>query len=171
MRTADRRIMGRGTTGLWSVLFVIWVAANSSFDPVVLVLGLAITGGIAIALTRTPTVWDGLRAGPQPILSVLRFTGIFLREVVRSNLAMLRIVYAPRIDIRPGITPTRVRLASPMGRFVLANTVTLTPGSLVMDLENDTLTVHALDLATTDVDANTAAVSGPFEPTLARAFG
>ena len=84
---------------------------------------------------------------------------------------MLRIVYAPRIDIRPAIVPTRTRLRTPMGRFVLSNTVTLTPGSLVTGLQGDTLTVHMLDHDTTDIDVNTAKVSGAFDPTLERAFG
>lgn len=169
--TTSHRIARRGALRLWSVLFVIWAGANSSLDPVVLGLGAAITGGIALALTRGPTLWDDLRTGPRPIGSFLRYTIIFLREMIRSNLNMLRIVYGPRLSIRPGVIPTRTGLQSPMGRFVLANTITLTPGSLVMGLRDDTVTVHVLDHDTTDIDANTATVSGVFEPTLARTFG
>ena len=171
MDAQSRKFALRGAAGLWGVLFAIWVAANASFDPVVLILGLAITGGIAMALSGGPFVWDSLRLGPRSILAFLRYTGIFLREMVRSNVSMLRIVYAPRIDIRPAIVPTRVRLVSPMGRFVLSNTVVLTPGTLVMGLEDQTLTVHVLNADTADIDTNTAAVSGAFEPTLARTFG
>lgn len=166
-----RRIAGRGALRLWPVLFVIWAAANASLDPVVLGVGAVITGGIALALTRRPTLWDDLRTGPRPLGALLRYTVIFLREMVRSNLAMLRIVYGPRLTIRPAVIPTRTGLRSPMGRFVLTNTITLTPGSLVTGLENDTVTVHLLDHDTTDIDANTATVSGAFDPALERAFG
>lgn len=166
-----QKIAGRGAMRLWPVLFGIWAAANASLDPVVLGVGGVITGGIALALTRRPTVWDGLRVGPRSIGALLRYTVIFLREMVRSNLGMLRIVCAPRIDIRPAIVPTRTRLVTPMGRFVLSNTVTLTPGSLVMGLQDDTLTVHLLDHDTTDIHVNTATVTGAFEPALERAFG
>lgn len=176
MREQGRRDSGRwhgmrGMLRLWAVLAVIWAAANASVDPVVLGVGVAITGGIAGVLTRRATPWDGLATGLGALVAFLSFTAIFLREMIRSNLAMLRIVYAPRIDIRPGVVPTRTVLKSPLGRFVLTNTVTLTPGSLVMGLDDATVTVHVLDLAATDIDANTAAVSGAFEPALERAFG
>lgn len=171
MRESGLRDAGRGVAGLWGVLFAIWVAANASLDPVVLGLGAVLTGGIAGALTRAPTLWDDLRLGPRHVAAFLRYTVIFLRELVRSNLTMLRIVYAPRLDIRPGVVPTRTGLSTPMARFALANTVSLTPGSLVMGLQDQTLTVHMLNLETTDIDTNTAAVSGAFEPALGRAFG
>jgi multicomponent Na+:H+ antiporter subunit E len=55
---------------------------------------------------------------------------------------MLRYVYAPRIDIGPGIVRIKTRLKTPVGRLALVNSIALTPGSLVVDMEGDTLTVH-----------------------------
>ena len=56
---------------------------------------------------------------------------------------MLRYVYAPRIDINPGIVKIKTRLKTPIGRLALANSIALTPGSLVIDIEGDT-PVHSL---------------------------
>ncbi|WP_111402097.1 MULTISPECIES: Na+/H+ antiporter subunit E [Meridianimarinicoccus] len=171
MHPDGRGTYWRGAIGLWAVLLVIWAAVNGSLAPVVMVAGLAVTGAIALPLCRTATPWTDLRLGPRAILGFLRYTAIFLREMVRANLGVMRVVYAPRIDIRPGIVPTRVELTAPMARFVLANTVSLTPGSLVLELKDESLSVHLLDRTTTDVDINTAAVSGAFQPALARTFG
>jgi multicomponent Na+:H+ antiporter subunit E len=161
----------RGFRSLWVILFAIWAAANSTLDPPVLALGLFLTGVIAFVATAATGLWNDIRLTPRAGVEFCRYTFIFLREVVQSNLNVLRYVYAPHVTVRPGIVPTRTGLKSPLGRFMLANAVSLTPGTLVMDLAGDTLSVHMLDQTTTDVDANTRIASGAFEPTLARSLG
>ena len=59
---------------------------------------------------------------------------MFAVELVRANINMMRYVYAPRIDIRPGIVKIKTGLKVPIGRLALANSIALTPGSLVMDI-------------------------------------
>jgi multicomponent Na+:H+ antiporter subunit E len=83
----------------------------------------------------------------------------------------MRYVYAPRIDIKPGIVKVRTRLKSPIGRLALANTIALTPGSLVMELRGDTLFIHLLDIDGIDADATTDAIVRPFERHLEHVFG
>ena len=77
----------------------------------------------------------------------------------------------PRIDIRPGIVKVHMRLRSPIGRLALANSIALTPGSLVMDVRGDTMFIHWLDVKTTDPDEATAMIAGPFEKHLGVVFG
>jgi multicomponent Na+:H+ antiporter subunit E len=84
---------------------------------------------------------------------------------------MMRYVYAPRIDIRPGIVKIRTRLKSPLGRLALANSIALTPGSLVLDIKDDVLFIHWLDVKTIDPDEATGIIAGPFEADLEKAFG
>jgi multicomponent Na+:H+ antiporter subunit E len=84
---------------------------------------------------------------------------------------MLRHVYAPRIDIDPGIVRVKTRLKTPVGRLALANSIALTPGSLVVDMEGDTLTVHCLDMQSTGPAEATRLIVGPFEADLEKTFG
>jgi multicomponent Na+:H+ antiporter subunit E len=58
-----------------------------------------------------------------------------------------------------------------VGRLALANSIALTPGSLVLDLDGDTLTVHWLDVKTTDPEEATRIIVGPFEADLEKTFG
>jgi multicomponent Na+:H+ antiporter subunit E len=62
-------------------------------------------------------------------------------------------------------------LKSPAGRLALANSIALTPGSLVVDIEGDTLFIHLLDVKTTDIDEATRMIAGPFEKHLGEVFG
>ena len=79
-----------------------------------------------------------MRFSPARLYHFVRYTGVFAVELVRANINMLRYVYAPRIDINPGIVKIKTRLKTPVGRLALANSIALTPGSLVIDIEGDT---------------------------------
>jgi multicomponent Na+:H+ antiporter subunit E len=84
---------------------------------------------------------------------------------------MLRYVYARKIAINPGIVKVKTRLKSPVGRLALANSIALTPGSLVIEIEDDNLFVHWLDVRTTDSEEATRLIAGPFEKPLEQTFG
>jgi multicomponent Na+:H+ antiporter subunit E len=101
----------------------------------------------------------------------LLYTGVLFVEVLRANINMMRYVYSPRINIKPGIVRIRTRLKTPVGRLALANSIALTPGSLVIDIKDDDLFVHWLDVKTTDTDEATRAIAGPFEEHLGKTFG
>jgi multicomponent Na+:H+ antiporter subunit E len=84
---------------------------------------------------------------------------------------MMRYVFARRIDISPGIVEIRTKLKTPVGRLALANSIALTPGSLVVDIDKDRLFIHWLDVTTTDPDEAARQIAGPFEERLEKIFG
>jgi multicomponent Na+:H+ antiporter subunit E len=161
----------RGFLWLWLLLTAIWFAANSSLAIESLLTGALISAVLAFIFVRSYPAWSDIRLSPARLWHFIRYTGMFAVELVRANLNMLRIVYAPRIAIDPGIVRIRTRLKTPVGRLALANSIALTPGSLVIDLENDILTVHWLDIETDDPDEAARRIAGPFEPDLEKAFG
>lgn len=156
---------------LWLVLFVVWMVANSTLAIEVALLGVVITLALAYVFTSTSSAWRQIRWTPAGLYHFLAYSGTFLVELVKANIAMMRVVYAPRIDIKPGIVKIRTRLKSPIGRLALANTIALTPGSLVLDIKDETLYIHWLDVQTTDLDKATEALAGPFETHLEKVFG
>ena len=82
-----------------------------------------------------------------------------------------RVMHAPRIDINPGIVRVRTRLKTPVARLALANSIALTPGSLVVEIEGDTLFIHWLDVTTTDTEEASRIFVEPFEEHLEKTFG
>ena len=160
-----------GLISLWAVLFVVWMVANSTVATVVVLLGAAITLPIAWILAASGGTWNRIRWTPNGLLHFSLYGATFLVELVKANIAMMRYVYAPRIDIKPGIVKVRTRLKSPIGRLALANTIALTPGSLVMELRGGTLFIHLLDIDGIDADATTDAIVRPFERHLEHVFG
>jgi multicomponent Na+:H+ antiporter subunit E len=156
---------------LWALLTFLWIAANSSFAPDSVASGALISAALAYVFTRKTRVWRGIRFSPSRLYSFILYTGVFAFELVRANINMMRYVYAPRIDIAPGIVKIKMGLKSPIGRLALANSIALTPGSLVMDMKDDTLFIHWLDVKATDVDEATRIIAGPFERHLEKVFG
>jgi multicomponent Na+:H+ antiporter subunit E len=156
---------------LWMLLTCIWIAANSSFAIESLVTGALISAALAYIFGVKSNVWDGVRLSPARLYHFVVYTGVFLVELMRANLNMLRYVYSPRIDITPGIIRIRTKLKSAIGRLALANSIALTPGSLVMDIEGETLFIHWLDVKTTDPDEATHIIAAPFERHLEKVFG
>ena len=173
MHSPDQRsgLIPPGMVSLWIVLFAVWTVANATLAVEVAILGLAITGVLAYAFVSTSDVWRQIRWTPSGFYHFLAYSGTFFVELVKANLAMMRVVYSPRIDIKPGIIRIRTGLKSPIGRLALANTIALTPGSLVMDIRDETIFIHWLDVQSTDIDAATEALAGPFERHLEKVFG
>jgi len=171
--TTERSLAGspKGLIGLWLLLFCLWLVVNASLALPILLTGAVISLAIAAIFSRRDGLWRQWALTPRAAYHFLAYTMVFLIELVKANINMLAYVYAPRIDIHPGIVKIHLRLQSPIGRLALANSIALTPGSLVMDIRGDTLFVHWLDVRTTDPDEATALIAGPFEKHLGAAFG
>jgi multicomponent Na+:H+ antiporter subunit E len=153
------------------LLTFLWFAANSSLAVETLLTGALISAVLAYLFTRKTGAWQDVRFSPERLYHFILYTGVFLIELVRANINMMRYVYAPRIRIRPGIVRIRTKLETPVGRLALASSIALTPGSLVVDIDGDSLFVHWLDVETTDPDEATRAIAGPFEEHLGKTFG
>ena len=65
-------------------------------------------------------------------------------EVVKANVAIIRIVLSPHMEITPCLVPVKTDLKSAGARAALANAITLTPGTITVDVKDDVLWVHAL---------------------------
>ncbi|MCA0277731.1 MAG: Na+/H+ antiporter subunit E [Proteobacteria bacterium] len=159
-----------GLPVLWLLLFILWLIVNASLATPILVTGAIISFAIAWIFARRSKVWH-IAVTPRSAWHFLAYTGIFFTELVKANLSMLRYVYAPRIDIHPGIVKVRIRLKSPIGRLALSNSIALTPGSLVMDVRGETMFVHWLDVKATDPEQATEMIVAPFEKHLEAVFG
>lgn len=98
------------------------------------------------------------------------FLGVLAVHVLRANLDVARRVLTPSLPIRPGIVRIRTGLTSPAGQTLLANAITLTPGTLTVDVgaEPGVLYVHWIDVEQPDVQAATERIAGRFERLIAR---
>jgi multicomponent Na+:H+ antiporter subunit E len=160
-----------GCIWLWLLLTFVWVAANSSIAIDSVATGALISAALACIFSTRTSLWRDIKVSPCRLRHFLLYTGVFFAELVRANISMMRYVYSRRIDIEPGIVRARIALKSPIGRLTLASSIALTPGSLVVDIRDDVLFIHWLDVATTDEDEVTRIFVLPYEKHLEKVFG
>ena len=148
---------------LWLTLLLIWLVANDSLAPEIVLVGAVVAALLAVLFAPFARVYADIRWTPRVLLNAFAFLGVFVWELVLANLNVARLVFSPRIDIRPGIVEIKTRLKSPLGRMVLANAITLTPGTLVVDIRDDSLFIHWIVVSSVDPEAATRDIAGRFE--------
>ena len=156
---------------LWLTLMLIWVIANGTLALDTLVAGLVISAAISLAFAAFARVYSVIRWSPRVIFYYLLYLGVFLIELTKANLNVMRLVFSPRIQIEPGIVEIKTKLKSPMGRLALANSITLTPGTLVVDIRDDSLFIHWINVSATDPVGATEEISARFEKYLKVVYG
>lgn len=131
------------------VLALIWCFLSGAISLANFILGL-LMGTVTLVLFRPFFPWrPSLLRLFRKIPAFFRFACHFLYELAKANLQVAYLALHPKMPIRPGIIALETRHRSPLGTTLLANSITLTPGTLTMDVSEDgrTLYIHTLDIS------------------------
>lgn len=156
---------------LWLTLLLIWLIANGNLATDTVITGVVVCAVIALAFSTFSRVYSVIRWTPKVIVNYLMYLVVFMSELVKANLNVMQLVFSPSIDIKPGIVEIKTELKSPIGRLALANSITLTPGTLVVDIKEDSLFIHWINIGATDPVAASEAISSRFEKYLKVIYG
>ncbi len=155
----------------WIGLLVLWTVFVGRLDGQELVAGAIVSAFVAFLAAGTSRVTCRACFSPRRLLFLIAFLLYLAVAIVKSNLQMAVIVSRPKLAIRPGIVRIKTRLQSPIGRLVLANAITLTPGTLTVDAQGEDLFIHWVNVETEDVDSATREIAAGFERYLEVIFG
>lgn len=149
------------------LLMLVWATVTGSFTLHNFALGLVL-GVLALFVTRGEKPQGGYTMRPWPTIILI---GLFLKELAMSAISMAALVIRRDLDLKPGIFAYPLKLKSDFEITLLANLITLTPGTLSVDVAADrnTLFVHAIDCS--NPDAARAAIASGFERRIMEAFG
>lgn len=95
---------------------------------------------------------------------------IFIWKLILANIDVARRVLTPKIPLNPGIVKVDTRLKGDFGKLVLANSITLTPGTLSLDVIDQSIYVHTVDIKGATAEEKQAHISEPFEKILGGIF-
>ena len=127
------------------VLFAYWLALSGHYTPFLITIGM-VMALICVALARRMAILDE-EGHPVQLLSrgVLGYFIWLGWEIIKSAWTVTKIILNPRLPISPTMTKVRASQKTPVGVNIYANSITLTPGTITVAVENgDTLVVHAL---------------------------
>lgn len=125
---------------LFVVCFALWLLLSGHWDVMHLLFG-ATASALVAWLNRGEEAVSGLvRALPR----LAWYVPWLMVEIARANLAVVRIVLDPRLPMDPVVVRFRLPVRSDLAVTTLANSITLTPGTITLDVEGDEMVVHAL---------------------------
>ena len=101
---------------------------------------------------------------------LLIYLPYFLYYCIIANIDVAVRVIHPDVLIKPGIVKVRTTLTSDLAKTFLANSITLTPGTLTVDIDGQDFYVHWINIDTDSAEERTARICGRFEPLLRRIF-
>lgn len=141
-------------------LAFIWMFLQTAYDGPTFTIGYLL--GLLIILGFRK--FFGTRFYLMRVFAVLRLLTIFLKELVLSNISVLKVILKPKLDIKPGIFALTTDLEKEWEITIFANLITLTPGTLVIDISDDnkTLYIHAMDLSD-GIEETIKGIKGTFE--------
>ena len=125
---------------LFVVCFALWLLLSGHWDALHVALGAA-ASGLVVWLNRGQ---EDITAAVRALPRVAWYLPWLLGAIVRSNLAVVRIVLDPRLPIDPVVVRLRPAVRGPLAVTTLANSITLTPGTITLDTDDGVMTVHAL---------------------------
>lgn len=78
-------------------------------------------------------------------LYIIEYLAVLFTEIVKANITAAKLILSSRYEVEPAIVTFKTNLKSESARVVLANSITLTPGTITIKLQDDEFTVHCLD--------------------------
>ena len=148
----------------WTLfLFLIWVGLTMSFNSQELITGFAVSFVIALIYVKSYPSSDSFRFRP---IAYIIYLVVFMKNLVLSNWDVAKRVIDPKLPINPGIVAIKTNLQEDYKKLMLANSITLTPGTITMDVQDDTLFIHWIDVTTSDIKEASQEIAGDFERTL-----
>ena len=152
------------------ILMALWVLLTPN-DAQELWAGLAVSVLVALFTIGMEPVLGDIRWTPKALVFSVAYVFVFFKELIVSNLDVARRVVNPRLPIKPGIVKVKTNLTSSIAKTILANSITLTPGTLTVDIQDEYLFIHWIEIKHEDLEGATQDIVKKFEKYLEVIFG
>jgi len=147
----------------WTVLlFVMWLILTANSQMSNILIGLVVSFSIALLYTKLFThkafefispFWLGV------------YLWILLKNLIISNLRITKRILSKDMKLSPAIVAVKTNLDSDWKKLLLANSITLTPGTLTLDIKDDTLFIHVIEY---DEGSSKESITKEFEDIIAK---
>ena len=131
---------------MFVVFFMMWVIFNGQWTTEIALLGLFLCAALYLF------AWKFMGYGPaqdlhalQRLPRALAYLWTLLVEIFKANIHVMRLILSPQYEVEPELIEFHTKLQTDPARAVLADSITLTPGTITVLAEGDRFIVHALD--------------------------
>lgn len=131
---------------MFIIFFLIWIIFNGQLTLEVAAFGLLIAGAMYWFVCR---FLDYSPASDRVLFKrfflILHYVFVLLVEILKANGSVFHMIYSAKYRLEPAVVHFNVPLRSNFARVLLANSITLTPGTITVSLSDDEYVVHCLD--------------------------
>ena len=128
---------------LFALLVGVWLLLSGHYDPTLVTYGVLSSAGV-VALCVHLGIVDAESVPVHLALGMVVYLPWLLKEIVVSNVAVARVILDPRLPIWPRLLRVDASQESEIAQVIYANSITLTPATITLDVRNRKLLVHAL---------------------------
>ncbi len=151
--------------------FIIWLLLTWSLQAQTIIAGLAASVIVSLLFHEILPKEHNVFISPVRIFWFLVYIPVFFYYVIVANIDVAYRVLHPKMPINPGIVKIKTNLKTDSGITALANSITLTPGTLTIDLTEDGfLYIHWINVKSTDIEEATKRIGQRFEYFIAKMF-
>lgn len=144
--------------------FALWLLLVGNLHADELLAGAAVGLVVTLVAGRRLSILSGVKFNLTASVHLVRYLAYFLKALILANLDMARRVLSPSLPLRPAVVEVETGLQSSLGKLLLANSITLTPGTLSVDVQNEHILVHWVDCPPgTDLTRATRTIAESFE--------
>lgn len=131
---------------MYILFFLLWVIFNGQVTLEIVLFGIVIAGAVYAFCCKfldysAQKDWIILRKSGY----IIAYLGVLIWEIVKANAATLKFIVSPHVRVQPVIVRFKTDLKTKTARVLLANSITLTPGTITVSLQDNEYTVHCLD--------------------------
>jgi multicomponent Na+:H+ antiporter subunit E len=148
---------------LFILSFIFWLLLTFSVTVPNLIVGAAASLICSLIFTRFFIGGTNKLLQPQRYFWFIIYLAIFVWECLKANLDVAYRVLHPDMPIKPGIVKVKTTLKSDLAKTLLANSITMTPGTIAVDIIDDHLYIHWIYVRSEDPVVYTQMITGAFE--------
>jgi multicomponent Na+:H+ antiporter subunit E len=152
--------------------FLVWVALTDIKDGQEIITGIIVATLVSIFSGHFLFTNEKNKDPLKRVLYFLLYIVTFIWEMIKANLHVAYIVIHPKLPIKPGIVKVRTCLTRDSAVTILANSITLTPGTLTVDIGNDNkeMYIHWITVKSDNVEDASKEICSRFEKVLKEVF-
>ena len=131
---------------MFFILFGLWVLLNGQWTAEIAIVGVVVCGLLYAFLCAfmgySPRrEWAIFRRIPR----IVGYGLYLVKEVIKAACATIRLIWSPKMVTQPEVTSFHTKLRTDAGKVVLSNSITMTPGTITVDVRDDLFLIHCLD--------------------------
>ncbi|MCX6151285.1 MAG: Na+/H+ antiporter subunit E [Ignavibacteriales bacterium] len=155
--------------------FLIWIALTNIVDIQEVIAGIFLSIIVSLIAGHFLVTTEKKKNLFIRFVFIIKYFFVFIWEMIKANLHVAYIVIHPKLPIKPGIVKIKTDLTKDSARTILANSITLTPGTMSVDINPDKneYYIHWIDVLSkdpADIKENTRIISAMFEKILKEVF-